>query len=55
MYYRDDGSIAVKADVYMNPDLTIKAAHELAQDARLQIESKLPGVGEVDIDLELME
>ncbi len=55
VYYRDDGSIAVKADVYMNPDLTIKAAHELAQDARLQIESKLPGVGEVDIDLELME
>ena len=55
VYYRDDGSIAVKVDVYMNPDLTIKVAHELAQDARLQIESKLPGVGEVDIDLELME
>jgi cation diffusion facilitator family transporter len=55
IYYRDDGSVAVKVDVFMSPDLTIKAAHSLAQDAKLQIESALPGVGEVDIDLELDE
>ena len=45
----------VKVDVFMSPELTIKGAHSLAQDARLQIESALPGVGEVDIDLELDE
>ena len=55
IYYRDDGSVAVKVDVFMSPELTIKGAHSLAQDARLQIESALPGVGEVDIDLELDE
>ena len=55
VYYLDDGTVSVKADVRMSPDLTIKAAHALAQDARLQIESALPGVGEVDIDLELDE
>lgn len=55
IYYRDDGSVAVKVDVFMSPELTIKGAHSLAQDAKLQIESALPGVGEVDIDLELDE
>jgi len=55
VYYRDDGSLMVKADVRMCADLTIRAAHALALQARLQIEKALPGVGEVDVDLELDE
>lgn len=30
VYYKDDGRIAVKVDVVMNPNLTIRAAHALA-------------------------
>lgn len=55
VYYRDDGSVNVKVDVRMSPELTIKEAHNLANKARLQIEKALPGVGEVDVDLELDE
>ena len=55
VYYRDDGSVNVKLDVRMSPDLTIKEAHNLAISARLQIERTLPGVGLVDVDLELDE
>jgi divalent metal cation (Fe/Co/Zn/Cd) transporter len=55
VYYRDDGTVNVKVDVRMSPHLTIKEAHALALKARLQIEAALPGVGVVDVDLELDE
>jgi len=55
VYYRDDGFLAIKVDVRMSPHLTIKAAHALALLSRKQIEMALPGVGEVDVDLELDE
>ena len=55
VYYQDDGSVSVKVDVRMCPDLTIKVAHTLAHKAQTEILSKLPGVGFVDVDLELDE
>ena len=32
VYYKDDGKIALKVDVCMNPELSIKVAHSLAGD-----------------------
>jgi cation diffusion facilitator family transporter len=55
VYYQDDGTVDVKVDVRMSPHLTIKEAHALALKARLKIEAALPGVGDVDVDLELDE
>jgi divalent metal cation (Fe/Co/Zn/Cd) transporter len=53
VYYKDDGRIAVKVDVVMNPDLTIRAAHGLALKARIAVERVYPHIAAVDVDLEL--
>ena len=39
----------------MDPSLTIKEAHATAVRFRRLIESSLPGIAEVDVDLELDE
>jgi hypothetical protein len=39
----------------MDPTLTIKQAHVTAVSLRKLIESSLPGIAEVDVDLELDE
>lgn len=39
----------------MDPSLTIKEAHATAVRCRRLIESSLPGIAEVDVDLELDE
>lgn len=55
VYYKDDGRIALKVDVCMNPELSIKVAHSLAVKARKAIEKVFPNVATVDVDLELEE
>ncbi len=55
VYYKDDGRVVVKVDVGMDPSLTIKEAHATAVRLRKLIESSLPGIAEVDVDLELDE
>lgn len=53
IYYRDNGKIAVKIDVYMNDFLSIKEANRQSMLAKKLILQKMPFLVEVDIDLEL--
>ena len=53
VYYKDDGHLVLKVDVSMKPELTIKQAHISALNLRVLIENTLPGVANVDVDLEL--
>jgi divalent metal cation (Fe/Co/Zn/Cd) transporter len=55
VYYKDDGRVVLKVDVAMEPSLTIKEAHGTAVKFRELIESSLPGIADVDVDLELDE
>ena len=55
VYYKDDGHLMLKVDVSMNPELTIKQAHATSVKLRRVVEDALPGVSNVDIDLELDE
>lgn len=55
VYYKDNGSIAAKVDIVLPASLTIQQAHAIASKARRHIEQRLPGIGEIDVDLELEE
>eukprot|EP00981_Chlorochromonas_danica_P013619 scaffold6586_cov169-Ochromonas_danica.AAC.4 len=55
VYYRDNGTIAAKVDIVLAANLTIQQAHEIATKARRHIEKRLPGIGDIDVDLELEE
>jgi divalent metal cation (Fe/Co/Zn/Cd) transporter len=55
VYYKNDGRVGIKVDVYMNPELSIKLAHRRALQARKAVEVVLPNVEYVDVDLELDE
>lgn len=57
IYYRDDGSLALKIDVIMKDDLVIKDAYEIAKQARVAVENVIPGSDQhfIDIDLELQD
>jgi cation diffusion facilitator family transporter len=55
VYFRDDGSIGIKVDVVMKPEMTVKTAHEISKLARKAVEKVFPGESEhhIDIDMEL--
>lgn len=53
LYYLDSGFIGIKLDVYMHPRVSISEAHTLAVVTRRYVKDVLPGVAEVDVDLEL--
>lgn len=54
VYFRDDGSIGIKVDVVMEPEITVKKAHEISKLARKAVEKEYPGEGHfIDIDMEL--
>lgn len=55
VYYKDDGKISTKVDILLPANFTIKEAHAIAIKARKSIEEALPGIGSVDVDLELEE
>jgi divalent metal cation (Fe/Co/Zn/Cd) transporter len=55
VYYKDDGLIAAKVDILLEAKLTIQQAHSIAVTARKAIEKTLPGIGDIDVDLELEE
>ncbi len=55
VYYKDNGTIAAKVDIVLGATLTIQQAHAIATKARRQIEKRLPGIGDIDVDLELDE
>jgi cation diffusion facilitator family transporter len=57
IYYRDDGSLALKIDVIMKDDLVIKDAYEIAKQARIAVENVIPGSHQhfIDIDMELQD
>lgn len=55
VYYRDSGKIALKIDVVMDDSLTIGLAHIQAFNAKKLINSKMPWIEEIDVDLELDE
>lgn len=55
VYYRDNGLISTKVDIILPSNLTIQEAHAIAVRARRAIEVVLPGIGDVDVDLELEE
>jgi divalent metal cation (Fe/Co/Zn/Cd) transporter len=55
VYYKDDGLISTKVDNLLPSNLTIHQAHVIAVQARKSIEEALPGIGSVDVDLELDE
>jgi cation diffusion facilitator family transporter len=55
VYYKDDGLISTKVDILLPSNLTIHQAHVIAVQARKSIEEALPGIGSVDVDLELDE
>lgn len=53
VYYQDDGFILMEIGVTMSSKRTIQEATELAAKAKDLILKALPGVGDVDFDLEL--
>lgn len=55
VYYKDDGLIATKVDILLSASLTIQQAHGIAVTARKAIEKALPGIADIDVDLELEE
>mmetsp|Transcript_60292 Transcript_60292/g.118599 ORF Transcript_60292/g.118599 Transcript_60292/m.118599 type:complete len:544 (+) Transcript_60292:56-1687(+) len=55
VYYKDSGGIACKVDIVLPPSLTIKQAHSIAVKTRAAIEAVLPGMVDIDVDLELDE
>jgi divalent metal cation (Fe/Co/Zn/Cd) transporter len=55
VYYKDDGLIAAKVDILLPASFTIEKAHGIAAVARKAIEQTLPGIADVDVDLELEE
>jgi cation diffusion facilitator family transporter len=57
IYYRDDGTIGLKIDVVMSERLLIKEAYGIAKQARLAVESVIPGSDQnfIDIDMELQD
>ncbi|KAJ1432794.1 hypothetical protein B484DRAFT_447574 [Ochromonadaceae sp. CCMP2298] len=55
VYYKDGGEIATKVDIVLPQSLTIKQAHAIAVKTRRKIQMVLPGISDVDVDLELDE
>jgi divalent metal cation (Fe/Co/Zn/Cd) transporter len=55
LFFKDDGRLTLKVDVVMHDALSIRQAHAEAVKARAIIMSSLPGVADVDVDLELDE
>jgi hypothetical protein len=55
VYYKDDGKISTKVDILLPANLTIQQAHGIALKARKAIEETLPGIADIDVDLELEE
>lgn len=55
IYYKNDGNVALKVDVVMQDTLSIREAHGVAVKAREVIMNSLPGIVDVDVDLELDE
>jgi divalent metal cation (Fe/Co/Zn/Cd) transporter len=53
VYYKDDGLIATKVDILLPANLTIQEAHGIAATTRKAIEQTLPGIADIDVDLEL--
>ena len=55
VYYRDNGLIACKVDILLPATFTIEKANNIAVMARKVIEQTLPGIADIDVDLELEE
>jgi len=55
IYYKDNGEITSKLDIVLPSSLTVKEAHAIAVRVRAMIETALPGMRDIDVDLELDE
>ena len=51
----DNGEISSKLDIVLPSSLTVKEVHAIALRVRAMIEAALPGMRDIDVDLELDE
>jgi len=51
----DNGEISSKLDIVLPSSLTVKEVHAIAVRVRAMIEAALPGMRDIDVDLELDE